>query len=153
MDRSAEFVRNLEALRVKYKIKRNFIKLLEQKRKSPYLSRLPCGLLARCGRHDVARMDDRDVGVPREVPIVEREQLWNAVRQHCRDKPGIMHLNARYRARDNQPAPLGVDAAGVGQERELALNQFRAHICLRAGQAKAFLWPGRVHTFQNSTRF
>ena len=26
MDRSAEFVRDLEALRVKYKIKRNFIK-------------------------------------------------------------------------------------------------------------------------------
>ena len=34
MDRSAEFVRRLEALRAKYKIKRNFIKLLEQKRKS-----------------------------------------------------------------------------------------------------------------------
>jgi hypothetical protein len=31
---SAEFVRSLEALRAKYKIKRNFIKLLEQKRKS-----------------------------------------------------------------------------------------------------------------------
>jgi uncharacterized Zn finger protein len=37
LDRSAEFVRNLEALRVKYKIKRNFIKLIEQKRKSLYL--------------------------------------------------------------------------------------------------------------------
>lgn len=38
MDRSEEFVRNLEALRVEYKIKRNFIKLVEQKRKSLYLS-------------------------------------------------------------------------------------------------------------------
>jgi len=38
MDRGAEFVRQLEALRVKYKIKRNFIKLVEQKRKSLYLS-------------------------------------------------------------------------------------------------------------------
>jgi uncharacterized Zn finger protein len=38
MDRGAEFVRHLEALRVKYKIKRNFIKLVEQKRKSLYLS-------------------------------------------------------------------------------------------------------------------
>jgi hypothetical protein len=38
MGRSAEFVRNLEALRAKYKLKRNFIKLLEQKRKSLYLS-------------------------------------------------------------------------------------------------------------------
>jgi uncharacterized Zn finger protein len=38
MDRAAEFVRDLEALRVKYKIKRNFIKLVEQKRKSLYLS-------------------------------------------------------------------------------------------------------------------
>ncbi len=37
LDRSAEFVRNLEALRVKYKIKRNFIKLIEKKRKSLYL--------------------------------------------------------------------------------------------------------------------
>jgi uncharacterized Zn finger protein len=36
MDRSAEFVRDLEALRVKYKIKRNFIKLVEQKRKALY---------------------------------------------------------------------------------------------------------------------
>ncbi len=36
--RGAEFVRNLEALRVKYKIKRNFIKLVEQNRKSLYLS-------------------------------------------------------------------------------------------------------------------
>ena len=38
MDRSAEFVRHLDALRVKYKIKRNFIKLVEQKRRSLYLS-------------------------------------------------------------------------------------------------------------------
>jgi hypothetical protein len=37
LERSAEFVRTLEALRVKYKIKRNFIKLIEQKRKSLYL--------------------------------------------------------------------------------------------------------------------
>ena len=38
MDRSTEFVRHLEALRVKYKIKRNFIKLVEQKRNCLYLS-------------------------------------------------------------------------------------------------------------------
>jgi hypothetical protein len=38
MDRSAEFVRHLDALRVKYKIKRNFIKLVEQQRRSLYLS-------------------------------------------------------------------------------------------------------------------
>jgi len=38
MDRSEEFVHNLEALRVKYRIKRNFIKLVEQKRKSLYLA-------------------------------------------------------------------------------------------------------------------
>jgi uncharacterized Zn finger protein len=38
MDRNAEFVQHLEALRAKYKIKRNFIKLLEQKRKSLYLA-------------------------------------------------------------------------------------------------------------------
>jgi hypothetical protein len=36
--RSAEFVQKLEQLRVKYKIKRNFIKLVEQKRKSLYLA-------------------------------------------------------------------------------------------------------------------
>jgi len=36
IDRSPEFVRQLDALRVKYKIKRNFIKQLEQKRKSLY---------------------------------------------------------------------------------------------------------------------
>jgi tetratricopeptide (TPR) repeat protein len=38
MDRSAEFVHHLDSLRVKYKIKRNFIKLVEQKRKALYLS-------------------------------------------------------------------------------------------------------------------
>jgi uncharacterized Zn finger protein len=38
MGRKEEFVRQLEALRVKYKIKRNFIKLVEQKRKSLYVS-------------------------------------------------------------------------------------------------------------------
>lgn len=38
MGQSAEFVRHLEALRVKYKIKRNFIKLVEQKRKLLYLA-------------------------------------------------------------------------------------------------------------------
>ncbi len=38
MNRSEEFVGNLEALRVKYKIKRNFIKLLVQREKSLYLS-------------------------------------------------------------------------------------------------------------------
>jgi hypothetical protein len=36
--RGPDFIRHLEALRVKYKIKRNFIKLVEQKRKSLYLS-------------------------------------------------------------------------------------------------------------------
>ena len=34
LDRSEEFMRNLEALAVEYKIKRNFIKLMERKRKS-----------------------------------------------------------------------------------------------------------------------
>jgi uncharacterized Zn finger protein len=38
MNRGAEFIRHLEALRMKYKIKRNFIKLVEQKRRSLYLS-------------------------------------------------------------------------------------------------------------------
>jgi len=36
MDRGAEFIRQLDALRLKYKIKRNFVKLVEQKRKSLY---------------------------------------------------------------------------------------------------------------------
>ena len=38
MDRSAAFVRHLDALRAKYKIKRNFIKLVEKKRSSLYLA-------------------------------------------------------------------------------------------------------------------
>ena len=38
IDRTDEFRRSLEGLRVKYKIKRNFIKLVEQKRRSLYLS-------------------------------------------------------------------------------------------------------------------
>jgi uncharacterized Zn finger protein len=37
LDRGAEFVRALEALRAAYKIKRNFIKLVEQNRKTLYL--------------------------------------------------------------------------------------------------------------------
>jgi uncharacterized Zn finger protein len=37
MDRSAEFARNVEVLRVKYKNKRNFMKLVEQERKSLYI--------------------------------------------------------------------------------------------------------------------
>jgi uncharacterized Zn finger protein len=37
LDRSAEFVHQLEELRTRYKIKRNFVKLVEQKRKSLYL--------------------------------------------------------------------------------------------------------------------
>ena len=38
LGRSADFVRNLDTLCVKYKIKRNFIKLVEENRKSLYLS-------------------------------------------------------------------------------------------------------------------
>ena len=38
MDRGAAFVRHLDALRAKYKIKRNFIKLVEKKRSSLYLA-------------------------------------------------------------------------------------------------------------------
>ena len=38
LDRGAEFIRHLEAMRVKYRIKHNFIKLVEQERKSLYLS-------------------------------------------------------------------------------------------------------------------
>jgi len=38
VNRSEEFMRNLEALRAKYKIKRNFIKLLDAKEKSLYRS-------------------------------------------------------------------------------------------------------------------
>jgi len=37
LDRSPEFIRHLEALRAKYKAKRNFIRLVEQERKSLYL--------------------------------------------------------------------------------------------------------------------
>ena len=38
MGRSEEFVRQLESIRLKYKIKRNFVKRLEQRRKSLYLA-------------------------------------------------------------------------------------------------------------------
>jgi len=38
IDAGKEFAGLLEALRLKYKIKRNFIKLIEQKRKSLYVS-------------------------------------------------------------------------------------------------------------------
>lgn len=38
LDRTAEFARHMEALRTKYKVKRNFIKLVEQKRKALYLT-------------------------------------------------------------------------------------------------------------------
>ncbi|MGA7409093.1 MAG: DUF6880 family protein [Bryobacteraceae bacterium] len=38
MERGGEFVSSLDALRLKYKSKRNFIKLLEEKRKSLYLA-------------------------------------------------------------------------------------------------------------------
>ena len=38
MNQNEEFVRHLEALRVQYKRKRNFIKLVEKRRKSLYLS-------------------------------------------------------------------------------------------------------------------
>ena len=38
LDRSAEFVRHVEALRAKYKNKRNFMKLVEEKRKALYLT-------------------------------------------------------------------------------------------------------------------
>jgi hypothetical protein len=38
LGQGAEFVRRLEALRATYKAKRNFIKLVEQNRKSLYLS-------------------------------------------------------------------------------------------------------------------
>jgi uncharacterized Zn finger protein len=38
MDRAAEFVRHLETLRLKHKAKRNFLKLIEQNRKSLYPS-------------------------------------------------------------------------------------------------------------------
>ena len=37
MDPNAEFARNLKALRANYRIKRNFIQLVKQKRKSLYL--------------------------------------------------------------------------------------------------------------------
>jgi len=41
-------------------------------------------------------MEGRDAGVPREIPIIERQQLRDTVRQHRGDKPGVVHLDARH---------------------------------------------------------
>lgn len=62
--------------------------------------------------------------------------------QHCGDQPGIVRLDTRYRARHNQPAPLGVGTVGVWQEKKVAFDQLRARISLGTGQAKSVLVGG-----------
>ncbi|MBM3746188.1 MAG: hypothetical protein FJW34_10350 [Acidobacteria bacterium] len=54
-------------------------------------------------------MDNRDAGIPREIPVIQRERLSDAVRQHRRDKPRIVRLDSCHRVSDYKPAPFGVN--------------------------------------------
>jgi hypothetical protein len=60
-------------------------------------------------------MHDRNARVPSEVPIVEGQQLQNTVHQHRSDEPGVMHLDARYRVSNHEPAPFCVNPLAIRQ--------------------------------------
>jgi hypothetical protein len=51
------------------------------------------------------RMDDFNIGGPRKIPDIERQNLRNLVGFHGGDKPRIVHLNASDRVSDNQLPP------------------------------------------------
>jgi hypothetical protein len=63
-----------------------------------------------------SRMDGRYPGVSREVPIVQRKDIGQAVNQHGGHKPGIMHFGACHCVADDQATPFHMDALAVWQE-------------------------------------
>jgi hypothetical protein len=62
-------------------------------------------------RHEDAmkRMNRGDAGIPGEVPVVEREQLGDAVNQNRCDQPGIVDLDALHRMSGDKPTPFRVN--------------------------------------------
>jgi hypothetical protein len=67
-------------------------------------------------------MERGDAGIPGEVPVVEREQLQDAMRQHRGDQPGIVDLDTLHRMSDNKPTPFRVNPLIIRQEPESTLN-------------------------------
>lgn len=110
------------------------------------LSSLHGGSLARHRRYHVARMDHSDAGIPREIPIVEREQLRDSLRQHRGDQPGVVHLDTRHRVRDDEPAPFRMNPFVVRQEPESAFKQRRSFVGLGRRQAETVVrYPASAH--------
>lgn len=71
-------------------------------------------------------MDGRDPGIPRKIPIIQRENIGQAVNQHGGHEPGIMHLRARYRVAYNQPTPFHMHGFVVWQEPERGFDDLGA---------------------------
>jgi hypothetical protein len=61
------------------------------------------------------------------------------VRQHGSDQPGIMHLDARNRVRENKSTPLRMNPFIVRQQSESAFKQPRSFIGLIWRQTEPIL--------------
>jgi hypothetical protein len=74
-------------------------------------------------------MNSRDARVPREISIVQRENVADAV-DHQSYEPGVVHLRTRYAVADYQAAPFRMDMLTIGQETQLGFDNLGSLVSL-----------------------
>jgi hypothetical protein len=80
-------------------------------------------------------VDDGDSGIPKEILLIECEQVHDAVNVHRGDQPGIVHFDTDDGMDDYELAPFGMNLFRIGQEREAGFDEPRTPVRLCRGQA------------------
>jgi len=60
-------------------------------------------------------MNGRYTRVPREIAIVQCEDVGHSVNQHGSYEPSIVHFLTRYRMLDDEATPFRIDAFSIRQ--------------------------------------
>jgi hypothetical protein len=78
-----------------------------------------------------------DIGVADKVLVIERQNAFNPVYAHCRDKARVVNLNAGDAMRYQKFAPLFVNGKAVREQAELFLKKLCESVCLLRREAVA----------------
>src|SRR5258706_15216841 len=87
----------------------------------------PCSVLSHSRQlKQIKRIERRDLGVPREVGVIERKNPINAANNHEGGEPRVMCWLAHHAGLRNEILPPRVHAAGLGKQLEepTRLRQF-----------------------------
>ena len=91
---------------------------------------------------NAARAHGFNIRVPSEVLVVERQNVLDAMHQHCRHQARVVNLYARDAMSYQKSAPLFVNGKAVREQTEFFLEKPRPVVCVLRRKAVAIAIHG-----------